>query len=128
MENYPVFTGHINSGPQIQTSFPPIFGYEGLSLLMGRSVATLQADKCRHPESLPPDCTPPGTRNPLWLLTDVLDWLGQFRRQPVEVKPQPPKPPKLRTKGAPTKTERVEAARLGISVHELRSRQEGGAK
>jgi hypothetical protein len=65
--------------PAIKVDFPPAFGYDHLSLLLGRSVASLQADRCRKPTTLPPACTPPGTKSPRWLLTDVLAWLAQHR-------------------------------------------------
>lgn len=79
------------------TSFPPAFGYEGLSILLGRDVATLQNDKVRSPEKLPPACTPPGTRNPRWILTDVLEWLSSHRE---EIKP-------AIKRGRPTKAEQI---------------------
>lgn len=65
--------------PAIKVDFPPAFGYDHLSLLLGRSVASLQADRCRKPTTLPPACTPPGTKSPRWLLTDVLAWLAHHR-------------------------------------------------
>lgn len=65
--------------PAIKVDFPPAFGYDHLSLLLGRSVASLQADRCRKPATLPPACTPPGTKSPRWLLTDVLAWLALHR-------------------------------------------------
>ena len=65
--------------PAIKVDFPPAFGYDHLSLLLGRSVASLQADRCRKPTTLPPACTPPGTKSPRGLLTDVLAWLAIHR-------------------------------------------------
>ena len=73
------------------TGFPPSFGYEGLSLLLCRTVGTLQSDRCRKPESLPPASTPPGTRQPLWLLSDVLQWLSEHREAPAPRRPGRPK-------------------------------------
>ena len=64
-------------------TFPPILGYALLSALLGRTVGTLQADRCRKPDSLPPACTPPNTRQPLWLLADVLAWLAEHREAPA---------------------------------------------
>lgn len=87
----------------IQTHFPPAFGYEGLSILIGRAIPTLQADKCRKPSSLPPACSPPGSKSPRWLLADVLAWLAQYRESAVEHPPVK----KPRGRGAPTKAERV---------------------
>ena len=48
----------------ITVDFPPIFGYDRLATLLGRTVASLQADRCRKPLTLPPACTPPGTKSP----------------------------------------------------------------
>lgn len=96
----------------INLNFPPVVGYEGLSQLLQRSVATLQADRCRNPASVPPACTPPGSRNPLWVVSDVIEWLQQHR-QPVALPPSDPPP---RRRGRPTKAEQLESARKGIWV------------
>lgn len=93
-----------SSNTPILLNYPPVIGYDGLSQLLCRSVATLQADKCRHPESLPPCCTPPGTRNPLWLIADVINWLEKYR-QPATPPKNDTEPPRRR--GAPTKSERL---------------------
>jgi hypothetical protein len=65
--------------PAFKVDFPPAFGYDHLSILLGRTVASLQRDRYRKPNTLPPACTPPGTKIPRWLLTDVLAWLAQHR-------------------------------------------------
>ena len=72
---------------QLQLQFPPVIGYVLLSVLLNRTIGTLQADRCRKPESLPPACTPPGTRQPLWLLEDVLAWLEEHREAPAPRRP-----------------------------------------
>ena len=83
--------------------FPPVIGYAQLSVLLGRTVGSLQADRCRKPESLPPACTPPGTRQPLWLLSDVLAWLEEHREAPAPRRPgRPPKTRHLRAAAAAT--------------------------
>lgn len=87
----------------LQVHFLPAFGYDGLSILLGRSVASLQADRCRKPWTLPPACTPPGTKSPRWLLTDVLAWLEKHR-EPL-VRPRDPR------RGRPTKAEEIAARR-----------------
>lgn len=89
--------------PTIKVDFPPAFGYDGLSVLLGRSTASLQADRCRKPATLPPACTPPGTKSPRWLLTDVLTWLEQYREPKIRQRE-----PKL---GRPTKAEQIAARR-----------------
>lgn len=85
-------------------NFPPVFGYDGLSQLLGRSRETLQADRCRKPHTLPPCCSPPDTKQPLWLLEDVIAWLEQYR-EPAAVS-SPAK------RGRPTKAEQVAKRRV----------------
>ena len=85
--------------PAFKIDFPPAFGYEGLSILLGRSVASLQADRCRKPETLPPACTPPGTKSPRWLLSDVLAWLEGHRESNIRHR-APKLGPGRRTKSA----------------------------
>ena len=87
------------------TQFPPVFGYVLLSVLLSRTVGTLQADRCRKPESLPPACTPPGTRQPLWRLDDVLAWLEEHREAPAPRRP-----------GRPRKTRRPDGLTSGTAA------------
>jgi hypothetical protein len=95
--------------------FPPIVGIGELSVLLRKTPASILADRCRAPHLIPPDCTPPGSKQPLWLLQDVLNWLAQFRRPAVAVAPR---------RGAPTKRERLLAQQAGVSVPELRAGSE----
>lgn len=76
--------------PIIHATFPPSFGVRTLSDLIGLSVRSIQTYRTRAPYRLPPACTPPDARNPVWLLTDVLDWLASHR-EPATA-PQPSKP------------------------------------
>lgn len=78
----------------VQTSFPPSFGFEGLSVLLGKDIATIQADRCRAPHKLPPACTPPGTKSPRWLLSDVLAWLASHREAEATGTSRPPGRPR----------------------------------
>lgn len=102
----------ISDPPSLKVDFPPAFGYDHLSLLLGRSVPTLQMDRFRKPWTLPPACTPPGTKSPRWLLTDVLAWLAQHR----EAKAKNQQQPQVEKKkvGAPTKAKRVAARRASV--------------
>lgn len=59
----------------IQTSYPPIIGIEELAQLLGKSPATIMADRVRAPERVPPSYTPPGGKAPRWLVSDVIAWL-----------------------------------------------------
>ena len=89
------------NSPLSTNNFLPVFGYDLLSVLLGRSVGTLQADRCRKPHTLPPACTPPGTKSPLWLLSDVLAWLESHREDRAPALPATHE--KQRGRGAPRK-------------------------
>lgn len=97
--------------------FPPVLGVDELSLLLKKSAGTILADRCRAPHLLPPDVTPPGSKQPLWLTCDVLAWLAQFRRPTA---PPPPSQAAMPRRGTSTKSERIEAHRRGITVAQLR--------
>lgn len=94
------------------SSFPPAFGYDGLSLLLGKDVSTLQADRSRARYKLPPACSTPESKAPIWLLSDVLAWLASYREPttpaPIPVESTPPAPPRRR--GPRTKVERLAPA------------------
>ena len=109
----------------LQTNFPPCFGVRGLSALIGKDIATILADRSRAPHRLPPACSPPGTRSPTWLLSDVLAWLAAHREAPVvapgHVSVERSVAPGRG--GRPTKIEQREAEKLGISVRDLRARR-----
>lgn len=102
-------TSHASTGgdPAFKVDFPPAFGYDHLSILLGRTVASLQRDRYRKPNTLPPACTPPGTKIPRWLLTDVLAWLAQHREPKVAQHPAKP--------GRPTKSREVAARRAAAT-------------
>jgi len=89
------------------TNFPPSFSYDGLSVLLNRSIPSLQADKCRKPWTLPPACKIPGAKAPVWLLADVLEWLASHREPAVEPPATEPSP---RRRGRPTKVEQARRA------------------
>lgn len=101
---------------------------EGLSPLLKRAASTLRVDMCRKPESVPPAIYVPGTTKPLWLVSDVIEWLKRYQAMPGAKRPQPPQFQEARglqspgKKGAPSKVERVEAARQKVSVTEARKR------
>lgn len=99
------------SSVSFHLTFPPAFGYEHLGQLLHRSPMSLQADFSRKPASLPPAHRPPGTKQPIWLLTEVLAWLASQpaklpARVPVEALKAKKKGP-----GARTKAERIKLAR-----------------
>ena len=84
-------------------ALPPVLGLSELGLLLQKSPAAIIADRCRAPHRLPPSCEPPGSRQPLWLLDEVLAWLRQYQAAPAPTPPQPP-----RRRGRPTKREQLE--------------------
>lgn len=105
-----------------QGTTPPIFGISVLSELIQKSPASILADRSRAPHRVPPSCEPPGSKQPLWLLSDVLDWLRQYQRVAVPPPPAPPEAPRRRGPGRPTKAEQ---ARRAAAVAQ---QQEGGAQ
>lgn len=53
----------------------PVLDVDGLAQLLHRDRSTILADRCRAPERVPPAHKARGTKEPLWLLDEVLDWL-----------------------------------------------------
>ncbi len=109
----------ISSSPFEQ--FPPILGVEQLSLLINKAPATIFADRCRAPHKIPPAFMPPGSKQPLWILSDVVEWLRKH-----------PEQPEARTRefqaayvgrGRPSKIEAVAARCAGLSVSAYRKQQ-----
>ncbi|MBO1249439.1 DNA-binding protein [Comamonas denitrificans] len=99
---------------------PPVLGVTELSVLLHKSPGVILADRVRAPHRLPPCCTPPGTRQPLWILQDVLDWLRQFQKQPA------PAPVKKR-QGRPTKREQLERQQAKEAAAAQQAQGKGGA-
>ena len=112
-------------------ALPPVLGVDELSKLIKKSPASIIADRSRAPYRLPPSCEPPKSRQPLWLLSDVLDWLRHYQRPsvpPPAAFAQPRSADTLHRRGRPTKVEQTEANKLDISVRELRERSGEGAQ
>ena len=128
-------------GAPILVNFPPAFGVGGLSGLIQLSVKSIQTYRSRAPHKLPPACSPPDAKTPVWLLTDVLAWLATYRESAVAA-PLPrsqkekilPAPNSLRRR--PTKVEEEDARLAGfvgegaVTAHRAALRaaasQEGG--
>lgn len=127
----------------VQAPTPPIFGVSTLSCLIEKAPASIIADRSRAPWRVPPACTPPGAKQPLWLLADVIAWLAAHREQSIEPPHQQIKKEEIARaqaqaeaeggahaspkRGASSKAERLEASRRGISVRELRAEKGGAA-
>lgn len=79
----------------------PVIGIDGLARLLYRDRATLLADRCRAPDRVPPAYRVPGTRQPLWLVEDVLRWLREHPE--YEVRPH--------QSGRPNKAQQVHRQR-----------------
>lgn len=97
----------------------PVLDVLQLAELLNKTPQTVLADRSRAPHRLPPACTPPGTRSPLYLLDDVLAWLAEYRDAPATPPAPPPDGLPARRRGRPTKVEA--AARLAAA------QAEGGA-
>lgn len=103
--------------PALQ-DFPPVFGVSELSILLQKSPASILADRVRAAHRIPPSCEPPGSKQPLWILEDVVGWLRQHQRPAaVQTSAQPQaQAAGARRRGRPRKTERI-----------ARRQKEGGA-
>lgn len=109
-------------------SIPITIGVDELGVILGKAKQTIYKDLGRNPAALPPPLRIPGSSRTRWLMIDVLAWLEACRTpvQPLQPHQRPSTPPTPR-RGAPSKVERLDAARLGVSVQELRCQgQEGG--
>lgn len=84
----------------------PVLDVSDLAVLMRRAVPTILSDRSRAPERVPPSCEPPGSKQPLWILDDVLAWLRQHQR-PVGAKAKVGRQVGRPTKGRPTKAEQI---------------------
>lgn len=112
-------------------SIPITIGVDELGAILGKARQTIYKDLGRNPAALPPPLHIPGSSRTRWLMVDVLAWLEACRTVVASSTPStPPTPPTPPTpkRGAPSKEERLEAGRLGVTVQELRRRQgqEGG--
>lgn len=61
---------------------PQTIGVDELAVILQRAIATIKADVTRRPETLPPRLEIPGTRTPIWLVSDVKAWLEKHRSAP----------------------------------------------
>ena len=92
-----------NEIPEVsEVKFPPVLGIAELGILLKKTSFSIRADRCRAPHRLPPSCEPPGSRQPLWLLSEVLDWLAGHQKPATPVPSPPPR------RGRPTKREQLE--------------------
>ncbi len=98
-----------------------------LAPLLGVAVSTVLKDVSRAPWRLPPMVRIPGRQGARWLRSDVFAWLKSLRQDPV---PPPKSAPagisQPGRRGRPTQVERMEAARLGVTVKVLRANAEAG--
>jgi hypothetical protein len=83
---------------------------DGLAALLHRRRSTILTDRSRNPDRVPPSCTPPGARYPLWIRTDVLAWLRR-NPDPPRHRPHSGNPSRPRHPGRPTKAETVRRKR-----------------
>lgn len=60
--------------------FPPqLLDVHDLARILRRPVATIYSQRTRSPGALPPACTLPGSRRPMWHPDDVQNWIDQHR-------------------------------------------------
>lgn len=107
-----------------------VVNYKGLAELLLRTPDTLRVALATRPDTLPPPIYTPGTKSPLWITGDVIDWLRSYQVESGEKRSRKPRvcaDEKAPRRGAPPMRERVDAQRLGISVKELRRRKKDSA-
>lgn len=92
-------------------SFPPLLNIDDLARLIHRKSSTIAVDRIRRPESLPPDCTPPTQKSPVWMLSAVLDWYSNYQKPAVDPRldKEPIEESEKRGRGRPTKAEQIES-------------------
>lgn len=66
----------------------PLITAAELGEIFRRSPSTILSDLRRAPHRVPPPCTPPGTRRPLWRPEDVEAWLRAAAAQPPARRPR----------------------------------------
>ena len=104
----------------------PILDDSALGLLIKKTPAAIARDRVRAPWRVPPACTPPGTKKPLWILEDVLTWLRQYQAARAAALQSG------KRRGPPSTIEREAARAAGLTVPEWRAviraqaQQEGG--
>lgn len=84
-----------------------VLGIAELSVLLKKSAPAIIADRSRAPHRVPPSCEPPGSKQPLWILEDVIAWLRTHQR-PTTAPTAPAAAPPPRRRGRPTKREQLE--------------------
>lgn len=100
----------MNQHQQVQAeTFPQVLNALDLARLLNKTPSSIFTDRSRAPWRLPPACTPPGTKSPLWLLSDVLAWLREHREPAAPAPTLAPAP--ARRRGRPTKAEQIARAR-----------------
>lgn len=78
----------------------PTVDVDGLSQMLHRTRASILSDRTRAPQRVPPAYIAPGSRTPLWIVSEVLAWLRTHPERPrADRKPAPRRP------GRPTKAE-----------------------
>lgn len=107
---------HADHNHYLQHQFPPLLSVDDLARLINRKQSTIVVDRVRRPESLPPDCTPPTQKSPVWLLSTVLEWYSSYQKPTFKVAA----PEVGKRKRAPTKAEKIAAREAGLTVSEFR--------
>ena len=62
-------------------NMPKTLTAEDLAPLLHRTAETIKVDARRRPETLPPRLDIPGSRQLLWLESDVKTWLDNLQRK-----------------------------------------------
>lgn len=98
----------------------PTAGFDGLAELLHVSRSTIVTLHSRARHRLPPACRVPGSREPVWIISDVLAWLrqhpeGDSSTDATDVQ-TPELAPAKRRPGRPTKAQQVAARKAAAAT------------
>lgn len=114
-ETLPVTDEPLMGGPADTPTFlrvapaPLTVGIDGLAELLGYTHSSIKSIRVRQPNRLPPACVPPGSRQPRWIVADVIAWLREHRERDAASEPiAAPKP----HAGRPSKAQQIAKRQL----------------
>lgn len=96
---------------------PATVGFDGLADLLHINRATVVTLHSRARDRLPPAFKAPGSREPLWIVGDVLAWLRRHPESSTQTDVQTAEPKQVKRRpGRPTKSEQVAARKAAAAA------------
>lgn len=122
-ETLPVTDEPLMGGPVDTPTFlrvapaPLTVGIDGLAELLGYTHSSIKSIRVRQPNRLPPACVPPGSRQPRWIVADVIAWLRAHREPACAAanEGESPVAPKSHA-GRPSKAEQIAKRQLAAAA------------